>query len=1191
MPVRALALSGGGSGGSFQLGALGAIYRVYGFRPDFISGTSVGSVNGVRLAVAKPPSQNDPATILAAVAAGGTDSGLTALLALEAQWDTFLTVDDFFKIQPAFSGTLVEEVVRGFLNDDSPGSPPQSQTLTDALGEVSQRVNQATFGLVLTGAVGAVVGGIWAGDQVQKIQTLLLAVLSENALFNLGPVHDRLTWRDPGAGFASSEMVDDARSPLYGLTTGTPLYMATIALESGQLRYVDGMGNFWERDGLTPVMSALTDSDIDAALDANLNPLDPAVANQLKSIAARYRAALTAIRNAKASYNVNATPTAQRVALLGDIERNTERATYLLGGLQQQLQGLQLTVKVSQVRGVLASAAIPVLFDPVVLGEERYGDGGVREQLPLEIAARAGVTDVVGIFCDRLEPPLVDDMTNAGLLNVAARALGVAIDEVSNGDVVSARATGIPCTVIAPTFQVHSGMQVNQSLLEINSGYGWMRACDEMQPSDDAYRVGFRLLSDLITTFRMRSYPLERYIARHATFYDASASRDEVVTVRAYRWLIRELLATRADRGLPQHPKAREWWVGWVRELRGEEPFFALSVWNEMTPYSSSGTAGPKIADRVADPDGYAPDSGSLVDAGNDRVYWIVRGAVFFAPGETEATTAHTPVLPVPHGTVPLLPNVPRGDHLLADTATPNDVWIVHRGKRYQGPGLMAASGLSGKPVALVPTGGLAQVPVGGGAYWLGGLYVSDNAGTLLEVWDPQPVIEGQSDLINVGLMNRSQQAITVTGLTISSNQDSGATRVFTVTAPLPTIQASTFMWVGVRFSPVRPGAITGTISVTCNDPTVPAFSVPLSTSCTPLGAHGLLQIASSVDLGAIRVGQTANVALTLANVGGRDLYVGMQINNSPPGGQFLVGIAPVIPPGGSATVFVSCTPAVRGRLAATLSADALSQTSTPVPFRQHFDVLLSATGLAPIVFLAGKPLHRRDLPIPFGFPGKVGPAGPTGPMQPPGPTAAELTMLDFGAVAAGSKATRQFWIRNVGDAPLTVSSYNSTTPGEFGISNAAFPAIIAPGSELAVDAEALAPQTPGQPFGGALEFYSDDPARPRAVLQLVGRVAGPHLSLQPKEVLDFGTVNPGAMPTAPVTITSDGSDPVVLTKVGLSGTDFSVGGLPSLPATLASGSTLTVSVGYTPSPGLHNETLVLDYNGTKTSLSVRARS
>jgi hypothetical protein len=96
-------------------------------------------------------------------------------------------------------------------------------------------------------------------------------------------------------------------------------------------------------------------------------------------------------------------------------------------------------------------------------------------------------------------------------------------------------------------------------------------------------------------------------------------------------------------------------------------------------------------------------------------------------------------------------------------------------------------------------------------------------------------------------------------------------------------------------------------------------------------------------------------------------------------------------------------------------------------------------------------------------------------------------------------------------------------------------------------------------------------------------------LTLQPREVLDLGV---GQHLTGTVTITSDGSDPAVLTKVGLNDRAFTVGIFPPLPATLASGSTLTVSVTYTAQvPGPHDAMLELDYSGTETSLVLKARA
>jgi NTE family protein len=1162
MAVRALALSGGGAHGSFQLGALGALYDVYGFRPDVIAGTSVGSINGIKLALAQPPAVNDPAAILASVAAGQPDSGLTALRSLEALWEMLSASGGFFTIKPVFAGTVIQDLIEGLMTESSSG-PPLSATLGGTLDLVSG---------VLGAPIVSTFAGPWAADFLQKVKATILAALTENGIFTMNPV--------------SMLLNDEANLTLADLAAGTPLYMATVALESGRLRYIDGMGTFTERDGRTPVLSELQPSDIARALDENLNPLSTAAASQISGLLARYLTAIDAIRMQHAAYGGAATA-AQRAAIVVDIGRNTERARYLLDALHTQIQGLHLTVNVDPRRGVLASAAIPMFFEPIVFGGERYVDGGLRELIPMEIAIRSGVTDIVGISCSPLELPVVDDMTNAGLLAVALRAsTGIAINEVGFSDIAAAHATGITCTVIAPSFDVHPAFLMDPSLLEISSDYGWLRGCDELQPAADLDRPFFRLLADLITTFRVRSNSLENYIVGTMDFYTAPAIRDAFVPLRTYRWLIRELLAARADRSLPQHPRARRWWTAWARDLGPVAP--TNSIWSRQAVFSTTGVE-IVVADQVADPDLYAPDSGSLVDGGNDRVYWIVRGAVFLAAGETEASTAHAPVLAVPHGTMLGLPRVPGGTHVMRQQDSPTDFWIVHNGKRYQAsPGLISASGLSGRPVAIVPPGGLAQIPDGGSAYWLGGLYIADSAGALLERWEPTPQVEGHSSTTHVGLMNRSGRPITVSGLTFTSSQDTGASTVLAVTAALPlTIQGSTFTWVDVRFTPAAPGPITGSVSVTCDDPTVGQFSLPLATSGVPLGSHGLLQISSAaLDFGAIRVGQTVGTTITLSNAGTRELSIaGIQVTGAAPAGQFAVANPPSahLAPGASASVSVSSSPTVRGRLLATLSVDASSATDTLYPFLQHLELPLTATGRAPKVFLAA--LSLVPPPGPGGLVRHDFPGHGLGGAQ----LVIELSHLDFLATAPGTTSLRTLWVRNVGDAPLSLTGLVTSDQTTFG-----FPAVppagtvIPPGGELGIDANFLAPSVPGTPMSGQLEIHTDDPMRPVAVLAVSGRAAGAHLSPLPREVLNL---NSGQPPTGQMILTSDGSDPVALTKFALTSRDFSVSGFPPLPATLTPGTALTISVAYNGTvPGQHDAYLELDHDGTaKTTIILKA--
>lgn len=49
---------------------------------------------------------------------------------------------------------------------------------------------------------------------------------------------------------------------------------------------------------------------------------------------------------------------------------------------------------VSVIEGVMASAAIPVAFPPVKLGNENDVDGGARDIVPIEAAVQAGATHV-----------------------------------------------------------------------------------------------------------------------------------------------------------------------------------------------------------------------------------------------------------------------------------------------------------------------------------------------------------------------------------------------------------------------------------------------------------------------------------------------------------------------------------------------------------------------------------------------------------------------------------------------------------------------------------------------------------------------------------------------------------------------------------------------------------------------------
>jgi len=109
----------------------------------------------------------------------------------------------------------------------------------------------------------------------------------------------------------------------------------------------------------------------------------------------------------------------------------------------------------------------------------------------------------------------------------------------------------------------------------------------------------------------------------------------------------------------------------------------------------------------------------------------------------------------------------------------------------------------------------------------------------------------------------------------------------------------------------------------------------PLSTSATPLGPHGLLQISpSNLDFGAIRVGQTTGTSDVDQHRTGGLSIVDLHVVDGSPAAQFAI---PFSLPRGSlrvrATVYVSCTPTTRGPLMRHCRADISMRRTRCNPF------------------------------------------------------------------------------------------------------------------------------------------------------------------------------------------------------------------------------------------------------------------
>jgi predicted acylesterase/phospholipase RssA len=204
---------------------------------------------------------------------------------------------------------------------------------------------------------------------------------------------------------------------------------------------------------------------------------------------------------------------------------------------------------------VRASSAIPVVFPPVRLGEEHYVDGGVREVLPLEVAARhlratrcyavvasAGGSRPEGSYADR------------NLIAIMYRSYSdIMWDEVLRDEVELARASSA-VTLIQPELDVHDGLTVDPGLIAIAIDYGYMRAADVVRRSDADES---RLTSDIVE-LRRDIWAIQGTVGAPENGGDLARLRHQ----------LRDLVAAKDAALLPDG--AARWWQDGERAPRPE---------------------------------------------------------------------------------------------------------------------------------------------------------------------------------------------------------------------------------------------------------------------------------------------------------------------------------------------------------------------------------------------------------------------------------------------------------------------------------------------------------------------------------------------------------------------------------------------------------------------------------------------
>jgi hypothetical protein len=1185
---KALCLSGGATRGSFQMGAIKCLYEVYGFRPDVIAGTSVGAINGIKLACAPPPATNDSAAILSAVAGGMVDPQLMHMRQLEQFWLGTNGRQDFFEVRRPFVGTMVDDALRA----GSGGGLPLGTLIDLAAGAsfVSFALNNPGVQLLL--AIGAAV-------KLQEIKSLVQSLLVEDAVATLDPVSKKM--RAPGN--INVGMAGDPPPYANNLYYGTPLYMAVVSLATGKLRYVNHRGEFYERDGTTTVATALSDTDIDAALDENLQPLSQARKDHIKTAVSNYRAAVDRTAALHPDLTSPDTPLTHRIELAGATGREQERGIYWAQAAETQIRGVNIKAVLRDtsgvpdpIKGAIASASLPVLLDPQPIGVEHYCDAGLREIIPIDVVLDKGVTQIVGILCSSLDAPAAGSMANVGVIDVGTRAATeIAIAEVTVGDLAAAARSGIDTRIIDPAVDVHSGFDLIPSLVEIAMHYGWMRAADEMTVvAATSARDDFRRTSELITRLRMRCFELEEWLAQDplpsvSKTPSNRRAKSCYFELRVNRWAIMHLVTRRTDLGLPPHPAQATWSTDWERDFRGSQALPAPTVWGDLVV-----RIGDEIISTIelwppVSVTSFSPDGASLEDAGSGRVYWIVRGAIFEDTSGTPLPDPDAHVV-VPRALHQFLPRVPTGTHLMAETQDPATTFIVRGGKRYgpAPPAWIAAAGLAGATTAIVPPRGLMQIPDGGVPSFLGSLAVVDS------VLHPLPEVrldglEGSGTTADLLLYNRSATAVDDIAVTTTFGQAQGIT---VDRAPASSLGPQAVDVIRLGVNPTAPGTFTGELLIDNSDPVVPSVHVDVTLVVQPLGEMADLRIAPGQVAITAAVNSSSSAVVTITNVGPRAperAFVWVEPVDARSGlavGGPLVGTGGQLPPaapapGAALQVAAFFEPTVAGEVSAELVVSASGTTSLNHPYTRTARIPLAGTAVAPAIRLLAREPGPRDF---------VGAGG--GPFHIHVDVPRPWLKVSLGAVQPPVTDATRVYILNLGTFPLEIPmmlGYNVNP-----VPTQAFPIEIQPGqwAEVHLDLGTFRPMSPG-PLNETLRILSNDPVTPEAPVYVAGVVAGVTGELRP-EFINFGDVGiNAAAPAQPTAFFNKGTVDLHIADLAWNtGDGFALVQPPVLPYVVAAGTSIELDVAFGPvaAAGVYGDYLKLTTKeGVVASLATRA--
>lgn len=205
---------------------------------------------------------------------------------------------------------------------------------------------------------------------------------------------------------------------------------------------------------------------------------------------------------------------------------------------------------------VRASCAIPGVFPPVRLDGEHYVDGGVRENVPAQVALETGPDTCYVVVASPSGVAAESSYADKDLMAIMLRTTaGIMTDEVQRDELSYARAAG--AVVIQPELDIHDLVTIDPGLVSIAMDYGYLRAGDVCENADDA-RIG---RTHEIIQLRRLIWTVEDELFNPATADAGTTVRLQEVTDLKQK--LRDLLQDPGSAHLP--PSAQQWWQVWER--------------------------------------------------------------------------------------------------------------------------------------------------------------------------------------------------------------------------------------------------------------------------------------------------------------------------------------------------------------------------------------------------------------------------------------------------------------------------------------------------------------------------------------------------------------------------------------------------------------------------------------------------